>query len=662
MLLLPSRRLPMHVMRRVALVLLAAQLGFASSKEKEAPSWVSEVATRALPTYAGKVPAAVLLDEQRVTVDASGMVDTMTRHAVKILTHEGQREAEVTEGYEKGGRQVKDLHAWLVAPGGFVKTFDKGSVEDLGEFSGEDLYNDFRLRRIRAVNAEIGSVFVYESEVVEKAAEAQDEFMFQVGLPELEARYSVTVPAGWTATGTILNHEPLAAVVDGNTYTWTLKNLPFRERQSAAPQLIGTSPMLAVDFHPPAGVNDPPSFKGWPDVSRWYAQIAEPQADTAAEMTAMVHTLTANAAGEYDKIRALGHYVQNVRYIEISMDLAHHGGVRPHAASEVFAKKYGDCKDKANLLRAMLRAAGIQSYIVTIYSGDRTHVKKEWPSPAQFNHAILAIQVSDAVKAPTVISTSAGRLLIFDPTDDKTPMGDLPFYEQGSYALICAHEHGDLVQMPVIAPEESLLDETVQASIDAEGKLTASLSMHSQGQAARLERERHDVPPDKYKAEMERYVDYYVKAAAVSKIDAQDTFELNQFTTNLDFNSISYGQLMQGRLLVFNPSIVRPAVQHYPAEPNRDQPVVLNAHLYRKQVTVKLPEGFTLDEMPTPFHEEQPFAKFSIAFKQEPGQIIVTEELRTEAMTLPASDYAKVKKFFDSVYGANSQNAVLVRN
>ena len=38
------------------------------------------------------------------------------------------------------------------------------------------------------------------------------------------------------------------------------------------------------------------------------------------------------------------------------------------------------------------------------------------------------------------------------------------------------------------------------------------------------------------------------------------------------------------------------------------------------------------------------------------------EELRTEAVTLPASDYSKVKKFFDNVYGASNQNAVLVKN
>ena len=644
-----------------ATAVLAAQIGFCSSKDKEAPSWVTEVATKALPAYSGKVPAAVLLNEQKVTIDASGMVDTVTRHAVKILTHEGKRQAEVVEGYEKGGRQVKQLHAWLVAPGGFVKTYEKASVEDLGAYSDE-LYNDYRLRRIKADNAEIGAVFVYESEVLEKATGAQDVFAFQVGLPELESRYTITVPNGWKATGTVLNHEPVTPIVDGNTYTWTLRDLPFRESEESAPHLSGTAPLLAVDFQPPAGVTDPPAFKTWADVSRWHTDIAAPQADVSPEMAAKVRQLIGGAATEYDKIRALCHYVQKVRYVEIAMDLSHNGGVRPHAAGEVFTNQYGDCKDKANLLRAMLKSAGIQSYLVAIYSGDRTYVKKDWPSPSQFNHMILAVHVSDVTSAATVISTSVGRLLLFDPTDYLTPLGDLPFYEQGSYALICAGPKGDIAQMPVLVPEINTITETVHAALDANGKLTASLSFESKGQAARNERQKHDTSPEQYKAEMERYLSYYAKSAAIAKLDARDAFDQNEFTSSLDFESNGYAQLMQGRLLLFNPSVTPVSARHFPTEKERLQPIVLNSRLYRKTVHFKLPDGFSVDEMPSPFHAEAPFAKFSLSFRQEPGTLILEEEVRTEAVTLPASDYAKVKKFFDNVLGANNQNAVLVKN
>jgi Transglutaminase-like superfamily len=121
------------------------------------------------------------------------------------------------------------------------------------------------------------------------------------------------------------------------------------------------------------------------------------------------------------------------------MNLARGGGHQPHLATEVFSKQYGDCKDKANLMKTMLRVAGIDSYMVAIYGGDRNHVHPEWASPEQFNHAIIAIKVPDDVALPSVINhPKLGRLLIFDPTESETPIGDLPEDEQGSYALICA--------------------------------------------------------------------------------------------------------------------------------------------------------------------------------------------------------------------------------
>jgi hypothetical protein len=74
----------------------------------------------------------------------------------------------------------------------------------------------------------------------------------------------------------------------------------------------------------------------------------------------------------------------------------------------VFRHQCGDCK--ANLMGAMLKAAGIPSYLVIIYSGDRTHVHKEWPSPSQFNHAIIAIQTQPGTPGPVINVPQLGHL------------------------------------------------------------------------------------------------------------------------------------------------------------------------------------------------------------------------------------------------------------
>ena len=40
------------------------------------------------------------------------------------------------------------------------------------------------------------------------------------------------------------------------------------------------------------------------------------------------------------------------------------GGYQPHRAEEIFANRYGDCKDKVTLLSAMLREIGVERTMV----------------------------------------------------------------------------------------------------------------------------------------------------------------------------------------------------------------------------------------------------------------------------------------------------------
>jgi transglutaminase superfamily protein len=162
------------------------------------------------------------------------------------------------------------------------------------------------------------------------------------------------------------------------------------------------------------------------DVSRWLTELSDSQAGIDDALATKPRQLTANAKTELDRIKAIGRYAQSVNYVAIQTGIGRGGGYRPHSSIDVFAKSYGDCKDKANLMRAMLKAIGIQSYLVSIYSGDPTFVREEWPSPQQFNHCIIAVKLADATQAATVINhPSLGRLLIFDPTDDNTPVGEI---------------------------------------------------------------------------------------------------------------------------------------------------------------------------------------------------------------------------------------------
>ncbi|MBV8073519.1 MAG: transglutaminase domain-containing protein, partial [Acidobacteriaceae bacterium] len=371
--------------------------------------------------------------------------------------------------------------------------------------------------------------------------------------------------------------------------------------------------------------------------------------------------LTRGVDTQYDKARLIGHFVQGIRYVAIEMDSTHGGTYRPHKAEMVFGKRYGDCKDKANLMRAMLKIAGIDSYLVLAHSGDRTFVSADWPSPYQFNHMIVAVRVCDGPQSATLSDSLLGPLLFFDPTDDATAFGDFPSYEQGSLVLVCAAERGQLLVVPMRTPDSNTIDRVVDARLKANGGVEAVVSTVATGQPARDERARLAAGgPERYKSETQRSLFPSTRSATVSKLETADVFEQNIFKARLEFSSAVYGEAMQHSMVVFDPSMLALDVPAF-AGGYRAEPILLQPLARHTKVRIELPPGYSVDEIPQGLELETEFARFRVAYNHAAGELDVDEELRTEGVTLPASESIRVKRFFDEVRRADNQEAVLVR-
>src|SRR5262249_17488836 len=157
------------------------------------------------------------------------------------------------------------------------------------------------------------------------------------------------------------NHAKVEPSVSGSNYTWELRNLPPIEPEPASPKVTNLAPRLAVSFFPAPGAKAGAgrAFSNWAEVSQWLSGLSDGQARINDTLAVKGKELTANAKNEFEKIQAIGRYAQNVHYISIQTGVGRGGGYRPHSALDVFAKSYGDCKDKANLMRAMLKVLGI---------------------------------------------------------------------------------------------------------------------------------------------------------------------------------------------------------------------------------------------------------------------------------------------------------------
>ena len=147
---------------------------------------------------------------------------------------------------------------------------------------------------------------------------------------------------------------------------------------------------------------------------------------------------------------ALAKFVQqDIRYVAIELGI---GGIQPHSASEIFQHRYGDCKDKATLMAAMLKELGIDSYYVIINS-ERGSVTADTPAQIRaFDHAVIAIKLPEGVNDSSLVAivqhSKLGKLLFFDPTDDLTPFGHLRGALQQNYGLLVTPDGGELYDLP----------------------------------------------------------------------------------------------------------------------------------------------------------------------------------------------------------------------
>ena len=651
---------------------LAALAATSPARGDEAPPWLTQAASAAAPSYPREVPAVVLHSERQVTVAADGKTVATETYAIRILRREWRGLASAREAYTPSVGKVREMRAWLLRPTGQNKRYGKDETSDIAA-SIDDVYNETRVRVIDASDdAEEGAVFGYQVVTEEQDLFPNAGWTFQAAvstargdaaLPTLLSRYALTLPAGWTAKSVTFNRAAsVEPTVAGSTYTWELRSLAPLDPEPASPQVTSLAPRIAVNYAPPAGLPGPTArvFADWADVSRWYTDLSEPMAKPDEAIVAKVRELTANSKTDLDKIRAIGRYVQELQYISIQIGA---GRFRPHSAAEVFAKRYGDCKDKANLMRAMLKVWNIESHLVLIYSGDPTYVRAEWASPAQFNHCIIAVRVGPETKGATVIEhPQLGRLLIFDATDDNTPVGDLPDHEQNSYALVAAGPAGALLRMPSTPPEANQLDRTADVTLLPDGSITASLRERSVGQSAVSERRmfRGMARPD-YAQAIQGWITRGATGAKVSKVEPVDGHAEGRFSLDVDFAVAGYGQLMQGRLLVFKPAIVSRRDSLLLTGGARKHPVVLDAEAYTETVKVTLPAGFDVDELPDAVKLDASFGSYTTTYAVKEGQLHFTRAFVQRASTIPADKYAEVRGFFERIRAAEQSPVVLAK-
>jgi hypothetical protein len=133
-------------------------------------------------------------------------------------------------------------------------------------------------------------------------------------------------------------------------------------------------------------------FRTWAEVNQWALQLFQVTVPFSPELSRQVAEWK-RIPGQEQQILAVLRFVQDdVRYFGIEIGV---GTVKPADPSTVFARRFGDCKDKSLLLVSILRAMGIEAYPVLVNSTMDGTIDQWGPSAGAFDHCIAEVRCDD---------------------------------------------------------------------------------------------------------------------------------------------------------------------------------------------------------------------------------------------------------------------------
>lgn len=646
-------------------VCAALLLGFtlpAHAKTDSVPDWVRTAAAQTIPPYPADTNAVVLLDDTTYRVDPDGRAVEHCRRVVKILRPQGRDEGIIHVNFDKDTK-ILSMNVWGIGPDGHEYAMKDKDFVDAGfpGMEGAFEFADVKFRVARAPGNDPGGVIAYEYEQRERPYLTEKTWFFQEDIPSLSQSFTLQLPPGYTYGTVWAHHSPIeAANLEGRGWRWEMKDIPGidLERVPLSPAPESLAARMTVHYAGPGVVAADRST--WKSVGEWYDPLIRDRVAATPEIAAKAQELTAGKTDFYDKTEAIGEFVQKqVRYVAIEVGI---GGYQPHAAGDIFHNRYGDCKDKATLLSAMLSAVGVHAALMMVDSR-RGFVDPDAPS-LEGDHMIAAIEVPKGNESPrlhSMVTASTGRrYLIFDPTSEKTVFGELEHQLQGSYGILMEGADTQVIQLPVLDPALNTIRRTASFRLDADGVLKGTVTEKRFGDVSELRREVYAKGDAKEQTDFLDHMlgrDFTAFSATDVKVENVDALN-KDFTLTYSLSAERYAKAM-GSLLMVRPRVLGDLDIDTDRKP-RTVPINLDETMQATdEYSIEIPDGYSVDEIPDPVKLDLGFAAYQSDVQVTGNTLHYKRTYTIRQITLPADRYADVQKLAGAIAADEASSAVL---
>lgn len=282
--------------------------------------------------------------------------------------------------------------------------------------------------------------------------------------PILQLRVRIDVPAGPRPQVRLVAGAPAPRWIRqpaGERLELIRMRIPAMPYEDRIPQGDEVLPALEVAAR-----------RSWGSVVDWALPLYPRDLPLPEELQTRVEDWRKTLGTEASIVQALQTVQEEVRYHAVLLGQSTH---RPTPPAQTWARRYGDCKDKALLLSGLLRALGYDAVPALVSLERGIGVEDALPAATQFDHVIVRLQHD-------------GQTLWLDPTLT---------HQRGPLSLRRANDHGvalaitagvdALERMGPAAPSRS--ESVERFEIEADGRMRFTVETRLTGPLAESRRQ-----------------------------------------------------------------------------------------------------------------------------------------------------------------------------
>lgn len=410
---------------------------------------------------------ALVFDQYRTRIhmesDGTGTRETTAR--IRILANAGVKAMAILPlTYSASNQQVDIAYVRVRKPDGSVIVTPDYNVQDVpADVSREaPMYSDIHQKHIAVRGLGVGDTLEYQVTLRVLKPEVPGQFWleysFEKNVIVLDEQLDLDVPSDKTIIVASSDLQPTIATASGRKlYHWVSSNLRHPD-PNAAPK---------KHWKPSVQVT---TFSSWEQVGAWYQSLQRNSLAITPAIQAHADALTRGLTTEDEKVRVVANDVAlHIHYVGLDFGI---GRYQPHAADDVLANEYGDCKDKHTLLAALLKAVGIDAWPVLISS--QRDLDPAVPSPAQFDHVITLVPKGNS-------------FTWIDSTAEVAPVGTLmPNLRDKQALAIPTSNPASLERTPAQPPSPGSIRMNVEAQLSERGLLKGHIIQSTSGDVEML--------------------------------------------------------------------------------------------------------------------------------------------------------------------------------